>query len=142
MADGGQAAVWTNNAVIESDTTGGRWQTRIAFPLVDLIPGGAQIGRPFYINVFRAMLTLGESLIISNYRMETVAEGGKELYYLPDQSPWNCNIGWHRNMAYISHRNCEYMLCGHLFSLVYSLSWIGHSAGYSCLSAGFRNTYD
>ena len=62
MADGGNPMPWTNNAVIKSDTTGGRWQARVSFPLAELIPGGVKIGQPFYINVFRATPKPGEYL--------------------------------------------------------------------------------
>ena len=50
----GQPIAWNNNAIIKSNTTGGRWQVLMSIPLADLVPNGVKLGQPFYMNVFRA----------------------------------------------------------------------------------------
>ncbi|MFH1476835.1 MAG: DUF4838 domain-containing protein [Verrucomicrobiota bacterium] len=53
IMDGGWPKSCIHSAIVQSSTTGGRWQVLIAIPLADLVPNGVQPGRPFYMNVFR-----------------------------------------------------------------------------------------
>ena len=53
LAHGEPSRKWDSGAVVATDTTGGRWTTRVALPLARLVPGGARPGDRLCLNLIR-----------------------------------------------------------------------------------------